>query len=328
MNKNVWVVIETLQGEVLEISYTMLAAGRTLADGLGGKLTALLLGHHAQGVAGKLVAADDVLYVDHPSLSEFTSDAYQQTITGLLKEAAPRVVLFGNTTMGMDVVNDVSVELEMPLVTCCQTFKVEDSGIGYVALTCGGKVIAEGLLPEPSCLVTMVPGGYKPEPGQTAVNGTPQITQAAPPSTLDNLRVNLRGYIEPETGDVDITKESILISVGRGIRQQNNLELADELATALHGTVSASRPIVDQGWLPTSRMIGKSGKQVKPKLYLALGISGAPEHMEGVPDCETMVAINTDEQAPIFDFARYGATVDVLDLMPVLTEKIKDLKGE
>jgi electron transfer flavoprotein alpha subunit len=126
---------------------------------------------------------------------------------------------------------------------------------------------------------------------------------------------------------VDITKESILVSVGRGIQQQNNLELAEALAAALDGTVSASRPVVDQGWLPTSRMVGKSGQQVKPRLYLALGISGAPEHIEGVPDFETMVAVNTDEQAPIFDFAQYGATVDVLELIPALTEKIKDVKG-
>jgi electron transfer flavoprotein alpha subunit len=327
MSQDIWVVVETLRGEVLEISYTMLAAGRELVDELGGELTALLLGHNAQELVDTLVAADYVTYVDHDALSEFTSDAYQQTIAGLLKKATPRIVLFGHTTMGMDVASGISVELSLPLVTGCQIFKIKDDAPGYVVLTCGGKAMAEGKIPEPTCLVTLVPGGYKPEAGQVAANGLPEITRVEPPTALDNLRVNLKEYIEPETGDVDITKEAILVSVGRGIQQPNNLELAEALAAALNGAVSASRPVVDQGWLPTSRMIGKSGRHVKPRLYLALGISGAPEHMEGVPDCETMIAINTDEQAPIFDHAQYGAAVDVLELMPVLTEKIKAVKG-
>lgn len=325
MNRDVWVLVESIRGEVLEISYTMLAAGRELATARDGKLFALLLGHDARDLAGRLGAADHVIYVDHAALAEFTSEAYQQTITGLLKDAAPRVVLFGHTTVGMDVACDISVELDLPLITSCQTFKIDTDPPGYVSLTCGGKVMAEGSIPEPTCLVTMVPGGYKSEAGQ--LEGPAEITQVESPPALDQLRVKLRAYIEPESGDVDITKEPILVSVGRGIQQQNNLELAEALAAALNGAVSASRPVVDQGWLPTSRMVGKSGQQVKPRLYLALGISGAPEHIEGVPDFETMVAVNTDEHAPIFDFAQYGATVDVLELIPALTEKIKDVKG-
>jgi electron transfer flavoprotein alpha subunit len=327
MSQDIWVVVETLRNEVLEISYTMLVAGRELADGLGGDLRALILGHQTEELAGSLGVADHITYVDHPCLADFTSDAYQRTIAGVLKEAPPRIVLFGHTSMGMDVACSVGLQLDVPLITSCQTVKFEDDTPQYIALTCGGKVVAEGPIPGPTCLITMVPGGYKSEAAHIALQDTSKITRIDPPAALDDLRVNLRGYIEPETGDVDLTKESILVSVGRGIQQQDNLKLAEDLATALNGSVSASRPIVDQGWLPTSRMIGKSGRQVKPRLYLALGISGAPEHLEGVPDFETMVAINTDEQAPIFDFAQYGAAVDVLDLMPVLTEKIKRAKG-
>lgn len=327
MNKNIWVVIETLHGEVLDISYTMLAAGRALAKDLNAELNALLLGHNAQKLVDTLGAADYVTYVEHPALSEFTSDAYQQTIAGLLKKSTPRLVLFGHTTMGMDVAGAISVELGLPLVSGCQRLKMENDTPGYVALTCGGKVMAEGKLPEPSCLVTMVPGGYKPETGRVPANGLPEITQVEPPVPLEHLRVKLKTYIEPEAGDVDITKEAVLVSVGRGIKTQDNLKLAEELAAALHGAVAASRPVVDQGWLSTSRMVGKSGKHVKPRLYLALGISGAPEHLEGVPHSEMMIAVNTDEQAPIFDFAQYGTTVDMLDLMPVLTEKIKAVSG-
>ena len=324
MSQDVWVVVETLRGEVLDITYTLLAAGRVLADGLGSKLTALLLGHNAEGWANTLGAADSVIYVDHAALVDFTPDAYRKTIAGVIKEPTPRIVLFGHTSMGMDVACGVSLDLDAPLVTSCQTVKVKDGQPWYVSVTCGGKIVAEGEVPGPTCLVTMIPGGYKPE----AAQGAPPVTRVSPPTALDNLRVDLKGYIEPAAGDVDITKVPLLVSVGRGIQQQDNLKLAEALAAALGGVVSASRPIVDQGWLPTSRLVGKSGKTIKPKLYLALGISGAPEHAEGMRDAEFIVAINTDEKAPIYDIAHFGAAIDVLELLPVLTEKIKGAKGE
>ena len=325
MSKDVWVVVETVRGEVLEITYTMLAAGRVLADGLRGKLTALLLGQNAEALAGTLGVADGVTYVDHPALAEFTPDAYQRTIAGLVKGTAPRAVLLGQSSMGMDVACGIGIELATPLVSSCQTLDVEAGRPRYVSLTCGGKVLAGGELPEPACLVTMVPGGHKAQDGRK--EGAPKVTRVAPPTALEDLKVRLKGYIEPEAGDVDITRESILASVGRGIQQRDNLKLAEDLAAALGGAVAASRPVVDQGWLPTSRLVGKSGKAVKPRLYLALGISGAPEHAEAMRDAECIVAINTDEKAPIFDFAHYGATVDVLKLLPVLTQKIKQAKG-
>jgi electron transfer flavoprotein alpha subunit len=171
--------------------------------------------------------------------------------------------------------------------------------------------------------VTIIPGGYKPEQGQS--QQAPVIeTVDAPP--LQDLRITLNQYFEPEAGDIDISKEPILISVGRGISNEDNIELAEELAEALGGVVSASRPVVDQGWLPTSRMVGKSGQNVKPKLYLALGISGAPEHIEGMSGADTIIAINTDPAAPIFDIAQYGAEIDLLDLIEVLIEKIGEAK--
>jgi electron transfer flavoprotein alpha subunit len=135
----------------------------------------------------------------------------------------------------------------------------------------------------------------------------------------------VKEYIEPEAGDVDISTESLLISVGRGIQSEDNIEIAEELAEALGGVVSASRPVVDQGWLPTSRLVGKSGYQVKPKVYLALGISGAPEHTESITGSEVIIAINTDPAAPIFNIAKYGVVEDIFDLVPVLTEKIEEM---
>ncbi len=326
MNQDIWVMVETLRRDLSEISYTMLAAGRDLADGLGGKLIALLFGHGAEELAAMLGAADEVRYVDHEALAEFTPDAYGRTVAALIKPEAPRAVLFGHSSMGMDLVCEVGIRLDLPMISYCQTLTVEGGVPRYIALTCGGKVLAEGELPQTTSLITIAPGGYKPEAGKVA--GSPPIVQVPPPVELKNLRVIHMGYIEPDVGDVDVTKESILVSVGRGIQQEQNIKLAGDLAAALGGAVSASRPIVDQGWLPTTRLIGKSGMSVKPRLYLSLGISGAPEHMEGVSDFETMIAINTDDKAPIFDYAQFGATVDALDLLPVLIEKVQEAKGQ
>jgi electron transfer flavoprotein alpha subunit len=149
-----------------------------------------------------------------------------------------------------------------------------------------------------------------------------------PAPALEGLRVALKQYIDPPAGDVDITRQPLLVAVGRGIQREDNLELANELVDALGATLCGTRPVVDQGWLPTTRLVGKSGKAVKPKVYLALGISGAPEHTEAITGSEMIIAINTDPAAPIFDLARYGATVDLLDLLPVLTEKVQQLKDQ
>jgi electron transfer flavoprotein alpha subunit len=143
---------------------------------------------------------------------------------------------------------------------------------------------------------------------------------------LQDSRVTLKQYLVPDTSDVDISKEPLLIAVGRGIQTQDNISLAEELAEALGGVVCASRPVVDQGWLPTSRLVGKSGKAVKPKIYLMIGISGAPEHTEAITGSEVIIAINIDPAAPIFNIAKYGANVDLFDLVPVLTAEVNQAK--
>jgi electron transfer flavoprotein alpha subunit len=323
MNQDIYVVIEHLRGQVADISYVMLAAARGLAGATGGRVVGILLGSVVQSLAADL-AADQVMIVEHPTLAEFTPDAYRQALAGLIRENAPRVVLLGDTSIGAEVAGALSARLDLPLVSYCRTIRADNGGLRFVSQICGGKIVAEGDLPGPTVLVTMIPGGYRAEQGHSTQ--APPLTTVAPPA-FEGLRVTLKGYIEPEAGDVDIAKEKILVSVGRGIQNQDNLEVARELAEALGGTVSASRPVVDQGWLPTTRLVGKSGKRVKPKLYLAMGISGAPEHAEAIGDSETIIAINTDPAAPIFNLAKYGATVDMLDLAPVLSEKVRQAKG-
>lgn len=317
MSQDIFVVVEHLRGQVADISHVMLAGARALSQTSGGGVVAVLLGKDAQSLAANL-AADRVLYVDHPALADFTPDAYQLALAGLIQAQSPRAVLFGHTSVGMDIAGGLSAKLGTPVVSSCRSFTADGK---FVCQICGGKIMAEGDLPAPTVLVTMVPGGYKAE-----VGNQPPAVEAVSAPALDSLRTSIKQYIEPDTSDVDISKEPMLISVGRGIQNKDNIELATELAEALGGQVCASRPVVDQGWMPTTRLVGKSGKRVKPKVYLALGISGAPEHVEGMGDSDVIVAVNTDLNAPIFNIAKYGTTIDMFELLPVLSEKVRQSK--
>lgn len=322
MSQDIYVVVEHLRGHVADITYVMLAAARVLAEGTGGRVVAVLLGHDAQSLARDL-AADEVICFDHAALADFSGDAYQKVLLGLIADRKPRVVLFGHTSVGMDVAGSLSARLKLPMIGQCHTFQVEGGVLKFVSQICGGKIMAEGEVPGPTALATLVPGGYRPEQGRS--EKAPAMTLAEVP-TLADVRVTLKQYVEPEAGDVDISKEPILVAVGRGIQNKDNVELAQELAEALGGVMCASRPVVDQGWLPVTRQVGKSGKSVNPKVYLALGISGAPEHVEGITGSEMIIAVNTDATAPIFGVAQYGSTIDLLDLVPVLTEKIRQAR--
>ncbi len=324
MNQDIFVLVEHLQGKVTDITYVLLAQARLVAAATRGKVMALLLGSSVSGLARDL-AADEVLYYDHPALSEFTAEAYQAVLAKQLAGTPPRLLLVGDTSIGSDTAGGLSRRLGLPLVSFCLSVQPDGAGLKFTSQVCGGKILVEGQLPgDKTVLVAMLPGGIKPDAGRSAQ--PPRVT-ALPAPPLDGLRVKVTRVIEPAGGDVDISREPVLVSVGRGIQDKGNIELAEELAQALGAVVSGSRPIVDQGWLATTRLVGKSGKAVKPKLYLALGISGAPEHVEAVTGSETIVAINTDATAPIFNLAKFGATVDVLDLLPVLTEKVLQAKG-
>jgi len=315
MSENIFVVIEHLQGQVADISYVMLAAAGDLTKASGGEVVAVLLGHNA-GELANTFAADRVLYADDPALAEFTSDAYVQALSGVISQEQPKAVFFGSTTIGTDIAGVLSARLDVPMVSSC--LKISEDG-KIVSQICGGKIMTESELGDATTLITMIPGGYKPEDGQGA---PPEVTPFE--VSLGELKVSLKEYIEPEIADVDITTQEVLIAIGRGIQTEDNIELAEELAELLGGAVCSSRPVVDQGWLDTSRMVGKSGQSVKPKLYLALGISGAPEHVEGMAGAENIIAVNIDPGAPIFDIAKYGAEVDLFDLVDNLIEAVEE----
>jgi len=320
MNKDIYVLIEHIRGEVTDLSYMMIAAARQLAESTGGKTLAVLLGFNVENLAGNL-AVDKVIYIDHNLFADFTSDSYSQPLINLVQEKIPRALILGHTSMGMEVANLISAKSNLPLVSSCLNFYSENGSIKFTSQLYGGKIMTEGAIPEPTALLTMIPGGYKPEDGQSST--PPQVVAVDVPRIEEN-KITVKMYIEPETGDVDIASEPLLIAIGRGIQLEDNIEIAEELAEAIGGVVCASRPVVDQGWLPISRLVGKSGYQVKPKVYLALGISGAPEHIEGISGSDTIIAINTDPAAPIFNIANYGVVEDIFDLVPVLTEKLEE----
>jgi electron transfer flavoprotein alpha subunit len=319
-----YVLIEHLEGTVKDISYMMLAAAHELTSGADGEVVGILLGHDAKDLCQNL-NADRVIYCDHPRLAHFTPDAYRVTLQALLGDTPPRVLIMGETSMGADVAGGLSADMGIPLISLCRSLQAQGDQLSFVSQICGGKILAEGEIPGPTALITMVPGQYKVEAGQS---DTAPPVEEFPAPDLDALRIQHLDFIQPEVGDVDITREPVLIAVGRGIQQEMNLEYAQELAEALGAEICGSRPVIDQGWLETSRLVGKSGKHVSPKVYLSMGISGAPEHLEGIGDADMFIAINTDPQAPIFDAADYGAAADLFELVPALTEKVKQAKGD
>jgi electron transfer flavoprotein alpha subunit len=216
----------------------------------------------------------------------------------------------------MDVAGGLSARAKVPLVAYCTAISLDGDELVATSQVFGGKLNAEVAV-DGAAICSVVAGSFEP-----ATGGSPAVEDAAP-SGLDDLATTFLERVEPEVSDVDVTAEEILISVGRGIGGEDNIELAQELADALGGVVSASRPVTDSGWLPKTRQVGKSGQKVKPKLYIAVGISGAPEHLEGMGDAELIIAINTDENAPIFEVAHYGTTEDLFDVIPALTEQVE-----
>lgn len=324
MSADVIVVIEHLNGKITEASFEMLGKGKELAAALAGKLHALVLGKGAKSVAKACGAADAALYVEHDALADFDPDAHSKALTAILKAREPALVLVSNTSQGMDLAPDLAVALGVPVVTNVGAASVENGRIVATSQLYGGKIFAEAEIEGGRAVLSILAGAFPAEKGKS--DRPAVVDDVAPPAGLAS-RITFKRLIEPEAADVDITKEEVLVSVGRGIQDKDSIEIVQELADAIGCPLSASRPIVDLGWLPKSRQVGKSGVTVKPKIYIAIGISGAPEHVQGMKDAGTIVAINSDPKAPIFDVAHYGVTADLFEVVPALTEKLKALKS-
>lgn len=313
MSNDIFVITEQMDGAIAEISFEMVGKAKELAGSWGGQIIAVVLG---SGVSTDVFASDSTLYVDDPSLEQFNPEAYGKVIEALVIERSPRLVMFGWTATGMDLAAWLSARLNKPCVAYARDLCIENDSLVVNSQVYGGKMIAEVAPDGDMVIVACVAGAFPAGAGR----GSTAATQIASPVSLDGLKTRFIEAIKPAGGDVDITSQEKLVSIGRGIGGKENIELAEELAEKLGAVVSASRPVVDAGWLPRTRQVGKSGLKVKPKLYLMLGISGAPEHLEGMKSAELIIAVNTDKKAPIFNVAHYGSTADLFEVAEAMLE--------
>jgi electron transfer flavoprotein alpha subunit len=319
MSAGILVLVEHLKGAVADITFEMLGAARKLAEPSKASVHAVLVGKDVSPMAAQLGAADGVLMVEDAALEQPSAEVILAVLKQLLEQKQAALALLGGTNVSFGLGARLSVRARLPFVNFCKGVRVENGAIVCTSQLFGGKILSDVRLPDGRGVLSVYPGAFPADAGKSGK--TPPVERVAVPAAESKMA--FKRLVEPVAGDVDITKQDVLVSVGRGIQTADNVSLAEELAKVLGGAVSSSRPIVDQGWLPMTRQVGKSGMSVKPKLYLALGISGAPEHCEGMKDASLIVAVNTDPKAPIFDFAHYGTTVDCLELIDPLKEAVE-----
>lgn len=316
---NVMVLAGRAGKDLTDATFEMIGAARKLADAWGGQVEVALFG--GSEAAAELGGADAVVSIDHPALTDYVPEAYELALKHVLAERAPKLLLLPNDTVGLDLGSSLSVDWDAPQAAYVVGLEPEGDLVLATCQILGGKILAEVELAGPRSIATVVSGAFPVAAGRSDSAGTVVTLDA--PAGLDSLKTSLQQLIEPDGGDVDITAATMLVSVGRGIGSKDDLDTVQEFADALGVPLSASRPVIDAGWLPKSRQVGKSGLKVKPKAYLMFGISGAPEHLEGMRDAELIIACNTDAAAPIFDVAHYGTTCDLFDLAPALVEKLE-----
>jgi electron transfer flavoprotein alpha subunit len=293
----------------------LLAFARPLADALGGRVVAL-----APGLDAALEAADVVLEVAHPALSPYLPEAHQAVLAAAIREHAPELVLVENTTSGYDLGAAAAAATGLPFVGYCLEVTTAGAEAEAVSALYGGQLHATVQTTLPAVLaVDSVALTHDADAG-----GPPQRVPLPPPPELDGLRTTyVSSVAAPQHDGVDLGFADRIVCVGRGIGGAENIEVVQELADALGAEVGASRPVIDSGWLPKARQIGKSGAHVRPKLYIGLGVSGAPEHVEGMHEAELIIAVNSDPGAAIFNVAHYGVVADLFDVVDELIESVE-----
>ncbi|BDC35714.1 electron transfer flavoprotein subunit alpha/FixB family protein [Candidatus Methanoliparum sp. LAM-1] len=316
----VFVFIEHREGKLMDISFEALSAAQKLND----EVIAVLSGENVSDLAEKVVKyADKVIIVEDPKI-DTNNEAYTRVLDELVKKEMPKIVIMGHTSMGMDIAPAVAIDLGLPIATDVVNIS-KDGNIKVTRSIYNGKVLADYYLKDAETYIITIRTGEFSAEELSEKNG--KIERVDSPLKEEITNKKFVGFVQPEVGGVDITQADILVSVGRGIKDKENIPLVEELAKIMGGVLSCSRPIVDYGWLPKERQVGTSGKTVKPKLYLALGISGAFQHVAGMKGANMIVAVNKDPKAPIFSVAQYGIVDDVLKVIPALTQKIKEIKG-
>jgi electron transfer flavoprotein alpha subunit len=319
------VLAEHRRGEIRDVTWEMLTRGRELAKTLDAEINVALLGkdvgHFAEALARN---SNKVFLIDDARFEIFNSENYQAALAPLLTERRPLLTLISHSSMGMDLAPSLAARLRMPLATDCIGIDLEGTAWSVTRQLFGGKINATvSFRRQGPSMATIRSGAFQMTEGDS-LNG--QIIPLPSPLSDGALAKRFLEYVEAALGDIDITQADILVAVGRGIKGAENIPMANGLADAVGGTLACSRPVVDKRWLPKSCQVGTSGKTVRPKVYIALGISGAFQHMAGMKGAATIIAVNKDPKAPIFNIAHYGIVGDLFKVVPVLKEKVKGLR--
>ncbi len=324
MAQGVWTIAEQRGGEIRKITYEIVSEGRRLADALGQELTVILLGSNIKDTAAELgqYGADKVLVADDSRLEPYTTDAYVSVISELVKANDPQILILGASVQGKDLSARLAASLDVGMAQDCTVFAIEDGNLVANRPIYAGKAYAkvtfENSLPQMAAARPKVMSISEPDSSKSA-----EVVDAS--FTLDDgdLKTKVVDVAEDEGGKVDLTEADKIVSGGRGMKGPENYNILEELADLIGASVGASRSAVDAGWRPHSDQVGQTGKVVSPNLYIACGISGAIQHLAGMSTSKVIVAINKDEDAPIFQKADYGVVGDLFDVVPALTEEVK-----
>jgi len=321
MAQRVLAIAEQLEGVFRKVTFEALSEGRRIADQLGGELNALVLGDNVENISKELeqFGANRIIVAENSALSEYMPDAYGNVIADVINKETPDIVIMGATTQGKDIAARLSARLNAPLAMDCVAIRFQDNNLMATRYMYGGKILADVVF------------NGKPQILAIRPNAMP-IVNAAGTGSIEKFEANIGTtsvkFIEKhlDTGKVELTEADTVVSGGRGMGGPD-FAVIEELAQVLEGAVGASRSAVDEGWRSSSDQVGQTGKVVSPNLYIACGISGAIQHLAGMSSSNVIVAINKDPEAPIFSKADYGIQGDLFEIVPLITEEIKKLKG-
>jgi electron transfer flavoprotein alpha subunit len=329
MAETILVVVEQRGGKLNRVSWETITAAQALAAETGWTLEAAVVGSGISGIAGEVAGKkiSKVYAVESAKLEPYTPDALAAGLKQFISQKQPKLVLMPHTYQVRDFVPKLATAMGRSVISDCIGFKNEGGKLLFTRQMFQGKLAADvSFSGDAPWFVTFQNGAFRGDKAESGASAAPVETVSV--EIADSVIRNQPQEVFKEAKQaVDLTQAEIIIAVGRGIKEQKNIEIAKQLAEALGGEIAASRPICDSGWLPMDRQIGSSGQTVAPKLYLALGISGAIQHIVGMKGARTIVAVNKDSEAPIFEIADYAVVGNLFDIVPPLIEEVKRAKA-
>ena len=322
----VWVFAEQREGKLMSVAIELLGEGRKLAAEIGTELCAVLCGHNVDDLVDELYAygADKVYYANKPELAQYTTDAYTKTIYEAIIEYKPEIVLLGATHIGRDLGPCLAVKCDTGLTADCTKLEInpETKGIMQTRPAFGGNLMATIICPNHRPQMSTVRPGVMAKP-EKAEGRKGELVNLEVTFAEGDIRTKVLEVVKSAKEMVSLTDAEVIVSGGKGVGAPENFAVLKELADFFGGTVAASRAAVDEGWMDHAYQVGQTGTTVKPKIYFACGISGAIQHVAGMQDSELIVAINTNENAPIFDIADIGIVGDMFKVIPAILEELR-----